>query len=98
MRIATIAVIILTGLVNQSCKIGWGVLSECFIAKTARKKIPGDFNEDGLVDFNDFLLFTAAFSTREGDQEYREVMDIDKDGAITFSDFIIFVSLFKQTG
>ena len=56
----------------------------------------GDFDENDIVDFSDFLLFVDAFGSTEGDPEYNPWMDLDRDGMINFSDFLVFISLFEQ--
>ena len=56
----------------------------------------GDIDRDGDVDFSDFLLFTSAFGTMEGEPEYNPAADLDGDGAVVFSDFLIFASTFGK--
>ena len=56
-----------------------------------------DFNDDGRVDFPDFLLFVGKFGSRQGDETYQDEFDLDSDGAIGFSDFLIFSSAFGQS-
>ena len=56
----------------------------------------GDMDRDGDVDFSDFLLFTSAFGTMEGELEYNPSADLDGDGAVVFSDFLIFASAFGK--
>ena len=56
----------------------------------------GDIDGDGDVDFSDFLLFTSAFGTIEGEIEYNPAADLDGDGAVVFSDFLIFASAFGK--
>ena len=55
-----------------------------------------DFNGNGEVEFNDFLLFTAKFNTRQGDGEYEARYDFDGDGEVNFADFLSFVGVFGQ--
>ena len=57
----------------------------------------GDFDENDVVDFNDFLLFTETFGTRRGDVNFNESMDLVSDGIINFSDFLAFVEQFGKT-
>ena len=47
-----------------------------------------DFNNDGVVDFDDFLQFADGFS--KGDPKY----DLDGDGETGFSDFLEFARAF----
>ena len=61
-------------------------------------KLVGDFDGNTIVDFADFLLFTAVFGSSEGDALYNPWMDLDGDGTIAFADFLIFVNAFGQSG
>ena len=49
-----------------------------------------DFNNDGVVDFSDFLEFADGF--QRGDTKY----DIDGDGQTGFSDFLEFARAFGR--
>lgn len=55
-----------------------------------------DFDGDGAVGFGDFLLFAAAFGTRETDDGFVAAFDLDGDGETGFTDFLEFASLFGQ--
>jgi len=44
----------------------------------------GDFNDDGSVGFGDFLLFAAAFGSKNS------TFDLDDNGIVGFGDFVIF--------
>ena len=55
-----------------------------------------DFNGNGEVEFNDFLLFTAKFNTRQGDDDYEARYDFNGDGEVNFADFLSFVGVFGQ--
>ena len=50
-----------------------------------------DFNDDGKVDFSDFLLLMAVFGTTWRNANYNVQMDLDGDGGIGFGDFLIFL-------
>ena len=56
-----------------------------------------DFDQNGVVDLPDFLLFVEHFGTSRGDGTYEDRFDLDGDGAIAFSDFLIFASNFGKT-
>lgn len=58
--------------------------------------LPGDFDENNLVDFADFLLFVNAFGTSAMDTAFDERMDLVSDGMINFADFLVFVTLFSE--
>ena len=48
-----------------------------------------DFNADGRLDFNDFLLFANAFGSADSR------FDLDADGAVGFGDFLRFVRVYE---
>ena len=56
-----------------------------------------DFDQNGVVDFPDFLLFVGKFGSKQGDETYEDQFDLDGNGAIDFSDFLIFASNFGKT-
>lgn len=60
----------------------------------ARRNPNPDFDGDGTVDFDDFVLFAGKFGSRQGDAEYEFRFDLDGDGAIGFSDFLVFAGAF----
>ena len=47
-----------------------------------------DFDDDGFVDFNDFLSFAEAFGSSD------EQFDISGDGIVDFNDFLLFAEDF----
>ena len=51
-----------------------------------------DFNGDGKTDFDDFILFVAAF----GSQQVQ--FDLNQNGLVDFPDFLVFISAFGQPG
>lgn len=56
-----------------------------------------DFDESGVVDFTDFLLFVSAFGAREGQESFDAKYDLNGDGEIGFGDFLLFVRDFGRT-
>lgn len=52
--------------------------------------VRADFNENGVVDFPDFLEFAKAFSTAQS------AYDFDENGTVDFTDFLKFASLFGR--
>jgi len=52
--------------------------------------IPGDFNEDGCVEFEDLMIFALAYGTCEGDDNWDLRCDIYGDGCIEFEDLMLF--------
>ena len=63
------------------------------------RKLRSDFNDDGVIDFDDFLAFAAAWQDRcdpENCPPEPQPGDIDADGSIGFGDFLIFAALFGE--
>ncbi|MBM4108262.1 MAG: hypothetical protein FJ255_05545 [Phycisphaerae bacterium] len=48
-----------------------------------------DWNEDGVVDFNDFLSFLNDFNAQD------ECADINQDSVVDFNDFLEFLNLYN---
>ncbi len=55
-----------------------------------------DFNGDGEVNFDDFILFARAFGTSSDDERFESRYDLDGDGEVGFGDFIEFAEKFGQ--
>lgn len=53
-----------------------------------------DLNDDGQVDFADFLLFAVAFGTGVGDEGYNPKADLNGDNEVGFADFLLFAAAF----
>ena len=56
--------------------------------------ITADFNENGLVDFPDFLMFVVHYGARIGDVGYEAKYDLNDNGDIGFADFLEFAQQF----
>ena len=56
-----------------------------------------DFDGDGTVGINDFLLFASHFGSAVGHANYDARYDLDGDGQIGIGDFLIFVQDFGQS-
>ena len=67
------------------------------LAHASQSRPLPDFDQNGVVDLPDFLLFVEHFGTSRGDETYEDRYDLDGDGAIAFSDFLIFASAFGKT-
>ena len=67
------------------------------LAHTSQVRPVPDFDENGVVDFPDFLLFVGKFGAKQGDETYEDRFDLDGNGAIDFSDFLSFVNDFGKT-
>ena len=56
--------------------------------------LTGDFDGNGAVEFQDFLLFVAQFGKSSSDDGFDARMDLDGNGAVDFQDFLRFVAAF----
>ena len=66
-----------------------------FVAQDA-VLLPGDFNEDGTVNFADFFMFVDVFNQPVTDEN--RIYDLAEDGnSIDFGDFFVFVDNFNRT-
>jgi parallel beta-helix repeat protein len=54
----------------------------------------GDFDEDGDVDFDDFVEFAGAYGTNVGDPTYDASADFDDDDDVDFDDFVEFAGVY----
>ena len=61
-----------------------------------RHGMRSDLDGDRDVDFNDFLIFAAAFGKSADDEGANPAADLDGDGVVGFSDFLIFVEDFGK--
>ncbi len=59
-----------------------------------RHGMRSDLDGDRDVDFNDFLIFVAAFGKRGDEDGANPAADLDGDGVVGFSDFLIFAEDF----
>ena len=59
--------------------------------------IPGDINEDGVVDINDAILASHAFGSTPSDPDWNPAADLNEDRQIDIFDLIILVMNFGQT-
>ncbi len=72
-------------------------LSEDVPPPPAPPKTPSaDFNDDGAINFADFVLFVRQFGLREGDAGYNAKFDLDENGIIGFGDFVKFANAFGE--
>jgi hypothetical protein len=77
---------------DRSEKILRVLSSATVTSEHIERRMPADFNGDGVVDFSDFFVFANAFGSSN------EVVDLTGDGVVDFSDFFVFVNAFGSTG
>jgi len=53
---------------------------------------PGDFNGDGVIDFNDLIGFANAWIAYNNNQPFSHVADLNNDGKVDFNDLILFAN------
>lgn len=56
-----------------------------------------DFDSDGFVGFEDFLLFAQAFGLSAGDGGFDAKFDLDGSGSVDFVDFLSFAQAFGRS-
>jgi PKD repeat protein/fibronectin type 3 domain-containing protein len=69
----------------------WGFPS--FFSAPAASNV-GDFNNDQIVNFDDFFLFADSFGLSEGQSGYNATLDLSGNAAIDFDDFFQFADVF----
>ena len=60
-------------------------------------RLIADFNDDGVVNISDHLLFLEVFGLTEDDDGFNAEMDLNGDGTIGIPDFLIFVDNFGSS-
>jgi len=58
--------------------------------------LPYDLNDDGLVNINDFIIFSMSFMAKKGDENFNSRCDFNEDDVVNFSDFSIFAKNYKD--
>ena len=69
-------------------------VTQASLTFAATAQCPGDFNDDGSVDFADFVAFARVFGANAGDASYDAGTDMDGSGAVDFADFVAFARVF----
>ena len=63
----------------------------------ARRSGNVDFDGNGVVNFNDFLLFASSFGRQIGHYDSADAAyDLNFDGVVDFGDFVLFAQVFGQ--
>ena len=63
----------------------------------APSALPGDFDGNNTVNFNDFFLFVDRFGETTSSPDFDSKFDLDNSGSITFDDFFVFVDNFGNS-
>ena len=71
--------------------------TETFTITVEVAGVAADFNGDGSVNIDDFLLFLVHYSLSQGDERYDARYDLDGNGIIGVGDFLIFVNSYGTT-
>ena len=59
--------------------------------------LPGDFDGNGAVNFDDFFAFAGAFGTAQGQAGFDARFDMDRSGRVDLDDFFLFAEVFGRT-
>jgi hypothetical protein len=62
----------------------------------AARRLIGDFDHNGVVDFDDFFLFADHFGLGEGDTAFDPLYDLVPNGVVDFDDFFLFADHFGE--
>lgn len=54
----------------------------------------GDFNNDRIVNYDDFFFFADHFGSRRGERLFEEVCDLNENGLLDLDDFFRFADRF----
>ena len=57
----------------------------------------GDFDGNGLVDFDDFFLFADNFGKSSTDPGFDPGFDLNMSGVVDFDDFFVFADNFGKS-
>ncbi|MDE3000500.1 MAG: hypothetical protein OXU79_15620 [Gemmatimonadota bacterium] len=69
----------------------------CFMlsgSAAAQETPAADFDEDGEVGFQDFLIFARGFGRTNQDADFDARLDLNDNGAVDFQDFVLFARHF----
>ncbi len=89
----------LTDFNGHKLKPGFGVmLFDAYVNFEEIRKLlnMADFNQDGVVDFVDFSIFSTVYGTSGSDQPDQDNIDLNEDGRVDFLDFTIFAQQYGQ--
>jgi hypothetical protein len=87
--------------VNESGYVVWqeydGHDYEIFLLKPIEVEIPGDFDGDGAVTYNDLKnIFVPAYGTHTGDPDFVSECDMNQDGSIDMVDYAVWYEDFMN--
>jgi hypothetical protein len=78
---------------SPACSGGYGgTYIGAFACESTPTYPTGDFNHDGVVNIQDFVVFSSKFGTSDS------TVDLNSDGIVNIQDFVIFSSHFGETG
>ena len=70
--------------------------TEAFVITVEVAGLAADFNGDGRVDLDDYLLFFAHYTLSQGDAGYDARYDLDGNGIVGVMDFLLFVNSYGE--
>ena len=78
----------------------FGICLSLFLssAVNAQETSPVDFNEDGEVNFADFIAFARGFGKTDRDTDFDARLDLNGNGEVDFQDFVLFARQFGGSG
>jgi hypothetical protein len=82
--------------VSASVSDGQSTAEQVWSISIRGMSLASDFDGNGVVDFDDFFAFAAAFGKRQGEAAYEARYDLSKNGVVDFDDFFVFADDFGK--
>ncbi|MBR0458477.1 MAG: hypothetical protein IJJ26_04510 [Victivallales bacterium] len=57
---------------------------------------PGDFDGNGVIDYQDYVNLTSQFGIAAGDPDFDPVYDLYPDGVIDYYDYVVLTSMMDE--
>jgi len=80
----------------MTCLIATIILGQAHLSVKADTDIPGDINEDKVVDVFDAVIIAVAYGTEPGDDHWNEKADLNTDNIINIDDLVIWADHFGE--
>lgn len=83
------------GVLAVALMAGWFAFAQDDLPALLPGKSP-DFDDNGIVGFADFLLFSPSFGKASNQAGYQAKYDLNNDNTVEFADFFIFADYFGK--
>ncbi|MFT5367701.1 MAG: hypothetical protein ACI8V2_002662 [Candidatus Latescibacterota bacterium] len=86
---------IVTSLTDDNLRVDYTISSG--VGNSTASDLVADFDNDGNVNFNDFLTFADGFGVAPLSPSHNPRSDLNGDGPVDFHDFLLFASHFGES-